>query len=66
MKNDSIKLGKIIKRARKIKGISQEDLASLIGVSHTELSRIERGIRKSPNLIILINICEILDIDLQK
>ncbi len=66
MKNDSIKLGKIIKKIRLSKGMSQCDLAFLIGISSVEISRIERGIRKSPNLIILINICETLDIDIQK
>jgi len=42
------KLGRKIKRFRKDKRISQEELAEKVGVHYTTVSRIERGISNSP------------------
>lgn len=42
------KLGKRIKRARKDKKISQEELAGRVGLHYTTISRIERGMSNTP------------------
>ncbi len=42
------KLGKRIKRFRKDKKISQEELADKVGLHYTTISRIERGISNPP------------------
>lgn len=42
------KLGKKIRRARKNKGISQEELADRVGLHYTTISRIERGVSNPP------------------
>lgn len=42
------KLGKRIRRARKDKKISQEELADRVGLHYTTISRIERGLSNSP------------------
>lgn len=63
MKNDYKKLGKIIKEVRENREISMRKLAQNIGVSHSEISRIESGERQVPNLITIIALCEELQID---
>ncbi len=42
------KLGKRIKRARKDKKMTQEDLADKVGLHYTTVSRIERGLSNPP------------------
>jgi len=42
------KLGKRIRKARKDKKMSQEELADRVGLHYTTISRIERGISNSP------------------
>lgn len=43
---DSVLIGKVISRARRSKGASQEVLSGLADISRTHLSAIERGKRK--------------------
>ncbi len=54
-------IGSRIKKARKAKNMTQEDLSEKIDVSIAFLSRIERG-SSQINLKRLSQICEILDI----
>ncbi|MBU4348184.1 helix-turn-helix domain-containing protein [Patescibacteria group bacterium] len=42
------KFGKQIKKARQEADISQEELADLVGINRTYMSRIERGISNPP------------------
>lgn len=63
MKFNYLLLGSILKNRRIEKGFSKNKLAQHIGISQPEVTRIENGIRTVPNLITLINMCEILDID---
>lgn len=44
----NIKLGKKIKKLRKERNISQEELAHQVGMHYTTLSRIERGESNPP------------------
>lgn len=62
--NCSEVLGKLIKEKRTELGYSINKLADLVGVSHTEISRIESGERVVPNLLTLIYICKILELDM--
>lgn len=52
---------KIIKQKRIDLGISQNQLAKLVGVSQPFINEIESG-RKSPSVEILFKLCEVLDI----
>lgn len=56
-------VGGYIRSERIAKGISIRGLAREIGISDTELSRIENGERKNLQIEPIIKICEILDID---
>lgn len=58
-----MKLGEKIKQLRKSKGISQEELASMLKINRNYLSRIETG-KSEPTSSILKNIAEIFSIDL--
>lgn len=57
-------IGNIIRNKRENLSISKRELAKLVGISDTEIRRIENGIRRSYNLNILNRICEVLDIDM--
>lgn len=58
-----MKLGEKIKQLRKSKGISQEELASMLKINRNYLSRIETG-KSEPTSSILKQIAEIFSIDL--
>lgn len=63
MKYNYLKIARILKEKRLESGMSKRQLGNLIGISDTEISRIENGERVNYNLINLINLCEILDIN---
>lgn len=56
-----IKLGKNIKRARKDKSLSQNQLAELLDISREHLAKIETA-KRTVSLGLLFRICEILEI----
>lgn len=58
-----MKLGEKIKQLRKSKGISQEELASMLKINRNYLSRIETG-KSEPTSSILKHVAEIFSIDL--
>ena len=53
----------LIRQKRQEKGISQNQLAKLVGISQPYINQIETGVR-NPTLPTLMKICEILDISL--
>ena len=57
-------LGKLIKERRIEYGYSIRKLSDAVGISGTELTRIESGERVVPNLLTLIYICKVLGLDL--
>lgn len=59
-----IKVGEIIGAKREEKNISLSDFAKELDISPGYLSQIENGIKKNPNLEILLKITNRLDIDL--
>ncbi len=64
MKNETLlKIAHIIKYARDKKGLTQEQLAEMVGLSKNSIASIESG---QVNLKILnyYNICKALDIDM--
>ena len=63
MKNNYLKLGKIIRNEREEKGFSRRKLSALVDISDTELKRIENGERQVPNIITLIKLCKILKLE---
>lgn len=58
---DTKAIGKRIKAAREKKGITQEKLAEIVGLSPMHVSVIERG-TKPPKLETLVNIANALDV----
>lgn len=58
-----MKLGEKIKSIRKSKGISQEELSSMLKINRNYLSRIETG-KSEPTASILKHIAKIFNIDL--
>lgn len=61
--NDSI--GDRIAIYRKRKGISQVQLAGLVGRSESWLSQVERDVRSVDKLSVLVDIAKVLDVDVQ-
>ncbi|MDP3359599.1 MAG: helix-turn-helix transcriptional regulator [Lutibacter sp.] len=57
-------LGKIIKRRRKVLGLTIRELANLTGTSKTTISQTERGVR-NPTFEILQNIFEYLNLEMK-
>jgi len=55
-------IGKIIKKMRENKGLTQEVLSGLAGLDRTHYSKIERGLR-SPTIETLFKIADALDIE---
>jgi transcriptional regulator with XRE-family HTH domain len=55
-------LGERLRRARMQAGYSQEAVCAVIGVSHSQISRIERGIFKGPGKNVQI-LCRFLEVD---
>lgn len=58
----SSEIGKVIKEERTKKGISQQKLAQIVGITQTELSLIERGIKTYVNNNVFDSIINILDL----
>ena len=63
--NINLFVGNRITELRKLKKISQEDLAFKAGIDRTYLSSIERG-KRSISLAVAIKLCSALDIELLK
>ena len=55
-------IGKITKKMRENKGLTQEVLSGLAGLDRTHYSKIERGLR-SPTIETLFKIADALDIE---
>ena len=51
----------IIKRRKEL-NLSRNELAIKVGISHTEVHRIETGERKMPSLTVLINLANALNV----
>ncbi|MBM7607244.1 transcriptional regulator with XRE-family HTH domain [Lysinibacillus composti] len=58
-------LGEKIMTARKIKGLSLRELGNKIGMSHSQLSRVERGLN-NPSNSLLKKIADELDLDMEE
>lgn len=65
-KNNYMLLAEIVRMRRIVSGLSLRAMAKKLGISHTELSRIENGERMNYNLTTLIRLCEILEMDFVK
>lgn len=59
------KIGAFLKRLRKEKGITQEQLAEILGVSGRTVSRWETG-NNLPDLSILVQIAEFYDVEIKE
>lgn len=59
------KIGKFIAERRKIKKLTQEELASMLGVSNRSVSNWENG-KNMPDLSLFKDLCKILDISINE
>lgn len=57
--------GRTIRRLRKQRGLSQEDLAEAAGMSRNYISDIERGVR-NPGLLALVALAKALRVSLRE
>lgn len=55
-------LGKNIKKARKQKGLSQNELAEILDISREHLAKVETA-KRFVSLQLLFKICELLEIE---
>lgn len=60
---DSYKIGKMIRKARKSKGLSVEELANKICKSITTMYKYERD-EVIPDLVTILEICNVLELDI--
>ena len=63
LETDKKVIGKIIKEFRKIKNLTQFELAERVGINEKQVSRIEVGLN-CPTYITFAKLVEILDIDI--
>ena len=58
-------LGATIARERERQGLTQTQLAQMVGnVSHSYLSRVESG-QRAPSMKLLFNLADVLDVDVR-
>ena len=62
---DQVKIGKFISKQRKLKELTQEELANKMSVSTNAVSKWERGL-KLPDASIMQDLCKELDITLNE
>lgn len=62
---DNKKIGAFIKRRRIEKGLTQQELGELVGVSFKSVSKWECG-NSIPNISILRKLCEVLDVSIDE
>jgi len=65
MKYDYLELGKIIKEKREDYELSTRELAEKVGMSHSEISRLENGLKANIGVYSLAKICDVLDINIK-
>lgn len=64
MKYDYLELANILKKRRENLKISTRKLGEKIGISNAEISRIENGLKPNFSFVILIKLCNELQLDL--
>ncbi len=62
---DQIKIGLFIAELRKNKGLTQMQLATLVGVSDRAVSKWENG-KSLPDYSVLVSLCKVLDINVNE
>ncbi len=65
MKNESVKLGKNLKRIRTEKGITQGDIVRNLGVSRSFISNIENG-KTNPTLATIAKLARAIDVSIER
>ena len=66
MRENTNELGRYIKTARTKLNLSLRKLSEKINIDHSEISRVENGHRKKPNVLFLIGIAKYLNLNIEK
>ena len=56
------RLGRVIKKLREEKGLSQKALAERVGVTDAYITMLETGVRKNPSLAVLQRLAKALGV----
>lgn len=56
--------GNYIRSARENKGLMQKEVAEMVGISPSYYSEIENGIKNKLNMVLALQICQALRLDL--
>ena len=62
---DNEKIGKYIKKKRKEKGLTQQKLGDMVGVSFKAVSKWECG-NSIPDIVVLKKVCDVLEISIDE
>ncbi|MFR5027468.1 MAG: helix-turn-helix domain-containing protein [Coprococcus sp.] len=62
---DQVKIGNFLRKLRKEKGMTQEEIATKFGVSSRSVSRWENG-NTMPDLAILVELADYYDVDIRE
>lgn len=60
-----VRFGKFIREGRLKKDLYQQELADMLGISQSYVSKFEQG-ERDIDLALAMKICEILDLDMKK
>lgn len=63
---EDIDIGFRIKQLREQKNLSQEQLANLLEISQSKLSKIENGRLKKIEMKLVLKFCKVIDIELDE
>lgn len=66
MNKNETTLATMVKQAREKIGISQRELSRQTGIDNNTIAKIERGLRKKPNVLFLRKIARSLGLELEK
>jgi transcriptional regulator with XRE-family HTH domain len=63
---ESARLGEVVARSRRARGLRQEDLARAVGVGTSSIRLIERGHALGPSVFTVLRIFRTLEVDLSE
>jgi len=59
-------LGEIVRRIRKSKDLTQQQVADILGIQQSDIHRIERGLVQNPHWLRVVAIADALEVSLDQ